>query len=398
MCLGILTLGADAVRGQSTGSVVGWGGQVVVEPEALTDFIAVAGGGIHSLGLKSDSTILAWGWNDSGQCNVPSPNAGFIAVSGGYYHSLGLKADGTIAAWGRNTEGQRNVPSPNADFMAAAAGGVHSLGLKVNGTIAAWGDNRYGQCDVPVPNADFVAVAAGPDHSLGLKSDGTIVAWGWNREGQCNVPDPNADFIAVSAGGGYSLGIRSEHSNAVLFSSLAADSREGAIVLEWGTAADEALKGFRLYRAPRSGDFSSITASPLSPSTRTYEDRAIEPGKEYRYTVAALTLDGREIRSPEVIARGVAPSLALDQNAPNPFNPRTTIGFSLPGSEHVRLDIYDPGGRLVKRLIDTPMRAGHHRIEWNGMDAGGRAVASGVYFYRLTVGKQTSSKKMILLR
>jgi len=44
------------------------------------------------------------------------------------------------------------------------------------------------------------------------------------------------------------------------------------------------------------------------------------------------------------------------------------------------------------------MRAGHHRIEWNGRDAGGRAVASGVYFYRLTVGKQTSSKKMILLR
>jgi hypothetical protein len=52
----------------------------------------------------------------------------------------------------------------------------------------------------------------------------------------------------------------------------------------------------------------------------------------------------------------------------------------------------------VQRLIDRPMQAGHYGIEWNGKDAHGRTVASGVYFYRLTVGKQTSTKKMILLR
>jgi hypothetical protein len=189
-----------------------------------------------------------------------------------------------------------------------------------------------------------------------------------------------------------------DYGTAVAFSSIAADSREGAIVLQWGTAADEALKGFRLYRAPRSGDFSCITASPLSSDARTYEDRRIEPGKEYRYTVAAITLYGREIRSPEVIASSIASSLALDQNSPNPFNPQTTIGFSLPGSEHVRLDIYDLGGRLVQCLVDKPLQAGHHQIEWNGKDAGGRTVASGMYFYRLTVGKQVSSKKMVLLR
>ncbi|MCK4236519.1 MAG: T9SS type A sorting domain-containing protein, partial [Candidatus Krumholzibacteria bacterium] len=64
----------------------------------------------------------------------------------------------------------------------------------------------------------------------------------------------------------------------------------------------------------------------------------------------------------------------------------------------VRLDIYDLEGRLVQRLIDKPMQAGRHQIEWNGRDDRGRTVASGVYFYRLTVGKQTSAKKMILLR
>ncbi|MCK4236238.1 MAG: T9SS type A sorting domain-containing protein, partial [Candidatus Krumholzibacteria bacterium] len=162
--------------------------------------------------------------------------------------------------------------------------------------------------------------------------------------------------------------------------------------------ADEALSGFQLYRALHQGDFTCITDSPLSTYTRTYEDRTIEPGKEYRYIIAALTLDGREIRSTEVIACSKVPPLALNQNVPNPFNPRTTIGFFMPGTEHVQLDIYDLEGRLVQRLIDKPMHSGRHQIEWNGRDNRGRTVASGVYFYRLTAGKQTSAKKMILLR
>ena len=82
---------SDDAYAQSTGTIVGWGEQVVVEPSDLSDLVAVAGGGGHSLGLKSDGTIVAWGYNDSGQCDVPVPNADFVAVAGGRYHSLGLK-------------------------------------------------------------------------------------------------------------------------------------------------------------------------------------------------------------------------------------------------------------------------------------------------------------------
>lgn len=141
-----------------------------------------------------------------------------------------------------------------------------------------------------------------------------------------------------------------------------------------------------------------ITDSPLPQNTRHYKDKAIEPGREYRYAVAALTPDGREIRSREVIAHSMVSSLELDQNVPNPFNPQTTIGFSLPTSEHVRLDIYDLGGRLVRRLVDRPMEAGHHQVEWNGKDAVGGTAASGVYFYHLTVGEHALAKRMILLK
>jgi hypothetical protein len=213
VCLAALVLGIGVASGQSTGSIVAWGynaqGQCDVPPPN-TDFVAVTGHHVHSLGLTSDGTIVAWGSNTYGVCDVPAPNAGFVAVASGYYHSMGLEFDGTIVAWGSNGHGQCDVPAPNADFVAVAAGGYNGLGLKSDGTIVAWGFNGQGQCDVPAPNADFVAVAAGGYHGLGLKSDGTIVAWGANSQGQCDVPAPNAGFVAVAGGKYHSLGLKSD--------------------------------------------------------------------------------------------------------------------------------------------------------------------------------------------
>ena len=120
MCLCIFLLGTGVVHGQSAASIVGWGSQVVVEQAALNNLVAVAAGATHSLGLRSEGTIVAWGLNEDGQCNVPVPNADFVAVAGGGYHSLGLKSDGTIIAWGNNSYGQCEEPALNADFVAVA--------------------------------------------------------------------------------------------------------------------------------------------------------------------------------------------------------------------------------------------------------------------------------------
>ncbi len=195
------------------GSIVAWGwnlyGQCNV-PEPNADFVAAAAGYMFTLGLKEDGSIVAWGRNMYGQCNVPEPNTGLVAVAAGYAHGLGLKGDGSIVAWGWNTSGQCNVPEPNTGFVAVAAGSGHSLGLKGDGSIVAWGSP--GLCDVPEPNTGFVAVAAGGQHSLGLKSDGSIVAWGNNASRQCNVPAPNTGFVAVEGGGSYSLGMKTDGS------------------------------------------------------------------------------------------------------------------------------------------------------------------------------------------
>lgn len=95
---------------------------------------------------------------------------------------------------------------------------------------------------------------------------------------------------------------------------------------------------------------------------------------------------------------GVPDRLALAQNYPNPFNPETAIEFALPRSGSVRLEIFSVLGQRVATLADHPLSAGTHRVMWNGVSDGGRAVSSGLYYYRLTAGRDVLTRKMLLLR
>lgn len=97
---------------------------------------------------------------------------------------------------------------------------------------------------------------------------------------------------------------------------------------------------------------------------------------------------------------GTNPALrsSLDQNYPNPFNPTTTISFFIKENAEVRLDVYDARGSLVRTLVNERQRMGAHRAIWNGKNNAGQDTASGVYFYRLTAGDFTSTKKMVLLK
>ncbi|MGA2093498.1 MAG: PASTA domain-containing protein [Sedimentisphaerales bacterium] len=193
-------------------SIVAWGWDSSNVPSPNSGFVAIAAGTDYALGLKTDGSIVAWGYNGDGRCDVPEPNTGFTAIAAGNNHSLGLKQDGSIVAWGDNWAGECDVPEPNTGFTAIAAGYYHSLGLKQDGSIVAWGNNEAGECDVPEPNTGFMAIAAGGWHSLGLKQDGSIVAWGDNWAGECDVPEPNTGFMAIAAGVGVSLGLKTDGS------------------------------------------------------------------------------------------------------------------------------------------------------------------------------------------
>ncbi|MCD4651713.1 MAG: carboxypeptidase regulatory-like domain-containing protein [Candidatus Cloacimonetes bacterium] len=89
---------------------------------------------------------------------------------------------------------------------------------------------------------------------------------------------------------------------------------------------------------------------------------------------------------------------ALGSNIPNPFNPETAIHYTMNQSGHVVIEIYNAKGQRVNTLVNAVMDAGNHSVVWNGKDANGKSVKSGVFFYRMKTGRYTSTKKMILLK
>ena len=88
----------------------------------------------------------------------------------------------------------------------------------------------------------------------------------------------------------------------------------------------------------------------------------------------------------------------LAQNHPNPFNPATTIQFTLSEATQVRLTIYNILGQSVRELVNGGQGAGIYRVTWDGRDSFGEAVTSGVYLYRLEAGANRSVRKMILAK
>jgi VCBS repeat-containing protein len=168
-----------------------------------TDITQATAGGYHTVGLKSDGTVIAAGFSSFGQCNVGAWTD-ITQVAAGYGHTVGLTSNGTVVAVGYNGYGQCNV-STWTDIVQVTAGYQHTVALKSDGTVLAAGYNGYGQCNISTWT-DIIQVAAGINHTIGLKSDGTVLAVGYNGYGQCNV-GAWTDIIQVAAGYGHTVGL-----------------------------------------------------------------------------------------------------------------------------------------------------------------------------------------------
>lgn len=230
--------------------------QPVVVAGANTTWKQVAAGEFHTLALRADGTLWAWGYNQNGQLGdgtqtnrlVPTKigAAKWLYVAAGKSHSIGIDDKGALWTWGRNADGQlgdttkidRLAPVRAGVltdvYTSAAAGDTHSLARRSDGALMVWGGNATGQlgnggtagntAPARVGTAVWASVSAGGGHSAAIRSDATLWTWGDNALGQLglntavNATAPQQvvlagtanNWTAVSAGLGHTVAIRTD--------------------------------------------------------------------------------------------------------------------------------------------------------------------------------------------
>jgi len=182
-----------------------------------SDWVYVSAGGSHSLGIRADGSLWAWGWNTRGQLGDGTTAHSLVPVrvgtdtdwasvsAGGNAFSLGIKTDGSLWAWGHSGNlGLGPDSHPNtairyptrvgtySDWVRVSAGRSYSLGIRAGGSLWGWGsgslgDDTIGRVRYPIrigTHSDWVSVTTAAYHSLGIRADGSL--WGWGR----NVSNP----------------------------------------------------------------------------------------------------------------------------------------------------------------------------------------------------------------
>ena len=227
---------------------------VTLRPRQLSDGFRSLSIGYHSLLVKNDGSLWAWGSNRYGELGDGAQSdrdqtvhkqigTGFRSAVAGSLYSLAVKEDGTLWSWGLNDSGQLgdgtkiNRSSPQqigSGFRSVAAGWSHSLGLKEDGSLWVWGNNFYGQLGVGTQDekliptqvaGDYVAVFAGQFNSVALRRDGSLWAWGkepyveYTKDGAVtkdkSVLFPikiGSDFKMVAVGENQGLGVKNDGS------------------------------------------------------------------------------------------------------------------------------------------------------------------------------------------
>jgi alpha-tubulin suppressor-like RCC1 family protein len=355
---------------------------------SFTGGLNVAAGGTHTVILKTDGTVWSMGSNYYGQLGAGLPtgtgnqsftplNSGLtsvVAVSAGWQHTLALKSDGTVWAWGLNVKGQlgdgsfteRNSPvqvSGLVDVVAVSAGEQASLALKKDGTVWGWGSNDSWQArgtsgtsaTVPVQITQIskaIGISAGIIHASAVLTDGSVVCWGRNTDGACANPS-GYDFVPPTSvsgvGGAYAIAT-GRHTLALL------NSNE---VWSWGSngngqlgngpipTSQNAAKSINAFTNDSDRDGLSDTIETQigsNPNDSDTNDDGILDGDAYQIGSAFVTntdIDGDGLSNFAELSQGLNPfSVDTDLDGVNdaldayPLDPtRTTIPASNP-SDH----------------------------------------------------------------
>ena len=206
-------------------------------------------------------------------------------------------------------------------------------------------------------------------------------------------------FTDIGALGQGSLPIISDPALPVELTTFSVEFRDGVAELSWKTHTEVNNYGFNVERKSSTEKWEEIgfvQGHGNSNSIKNYkfEDHSIWGNCKYFYRLKQIDVDGKYEYSDVIEVSSTSTiQYLLRQNYPNPFNPTTSISYSIPIEGEVTLSIYDLLGSEIITLINKEQTQGNYEVEFDGSD-----LSSGIYFYKLQVGKFVEIKKMNLLK
>ncbi|MBN1780464.1 Ig-like domain-containing protein [bacterium] len=181
------------------------------------------------------------------------------------------------------------------------------------------------------------------------------------------------------------------------------DAQTNAVELVWSSASELRNSGFHVYRSTKQdGPFEQITSDLIRSENAMnyrYTDGSVEPGLNYYYKLMDVDEQGRSGEHGPVMVQIPRPeAYVLYQNFPNPFNPVTTIRYEIPKRDQVKILIYNMRGQLVTTLVNAELDPGYYESEWDGRNAQGHDVSTGLYIYRLQSSRKVITKRMVKMK
>lgn len=278
-----------------------------------------------------------------------------VNLTTGYLHGLVYPSSGQNPALARVCSNQRFTTHPNSDgqFMLFLPNGVHSVTASLEHHQSSSINSVHINPTTPVQYTEFTLI---------------------------DLPKPQSLSFTV-------------------------DNDSGDFVMNWQAPMDTVLPvmGYKVYRKFNTDQYALVLETTDTQYNETFTLQGIY---KFYITVKYLNVDGSPsdimnvpfpyVSNPQSEIPGLITK--LENNYPNPFNPTTTIAFSLAKPGRTSLVVYNLKGQIVKRLVSGDLNAGNHKVVWDGRDSLNRSVASGMYFYRLESGSYRSTRKMLLMK
>lgn len=385
--------------------------------------------GSHTMAGGSSNTFVS-GYEALNVNNVITYELTGLSPETAYYY--------VVRAYDAYAQASLNSNEIEAITTAAPAAYDYPDGVQIDTgdillTITGGSGNIVIRDLTPIPNPNFVIefgqvielLGAGPwtlnvftlQPWLAYFYDGNWVVTEVPGDGNINF---NLDYpigknlvieLISGSGGNPTLPVTLSSFTAVLTADL-------QVKIAWISASETNHAGYNLLRSEVSELATALRINSVlidagtamgTETSYLYTDTEVNPQAAYYYWLESVSLNGEsEYYGPLMVlinAAGEEPSLPeipmqtqLFSAFPNPFNPATNLRYSLKAAGDVRLDIFNVKGQLLKSFSNTHSQPGYYQVSWDGRDINGHLVGTGLYFYRMSSGKYSSSKKMIMAK